>query len=1566
MQSCPGHSRIPVDNNLSEWDLPLPLSVPVLPSSSLDRNSPNVHALSSKLAKCKEDIEAWDDDQDFVSFEPIFEQLQFQQSGRLPRSPMSDASSNSATDYFQYHHPRFVFALVVIFVITFSISGDRDNNININHNDIFNNKADYLFPHIPTESAILVHIHIPNPHGDSNDRSDNNPSVTADPSPNHPHDQFQRRIPICHQLPPYRRAPSVGPLPSPDQGKAVPSRSTFQRGNGHNTDTDTVANTDTINTSLIVMALKTTSWSILLDDNTVSTTTMTTITQEMMSMATYSGVITRINPIRRVAAWVDDLDDLEMPEQDLDFNQVRTTLAKAFLPENLEATEGWDTESESESVTNEDQFAADLLPYSPLTPTSKAHYHTSLPSSLPGTPLKGYVPLTSSPDAIETLEDPFDSTKFGSFKSTLDKRQRQITSPTLSRARLSQSLSLSRQDSNAVDGRDVNHLDEPDDFWEGIEIKDDQAFHHKGRNKNLVLRPNIHGRARSGSRVQREVVLLKDFVALPSKIPRLCRAPGDTSRAISPAPALSRAHSTHFDLPLRNLKSKSSLPRLKKQPSVIKREAKSMLSLSSSDTLVSSESIGNPPSPFVSRATTPISIQLNTGHRSSWHLGKDDLPSFKSSSLALRSVSFVEGSEAQPTSAHSSLSKAGGTLPKPSPVQEEDPNPPTPSPPLPLPGRSFANLRTMVKKWDWGRNKSVPRGHIPSFLSTSTTADDAPSSSIAEETPSLMESIKTISSETKPERPSVSRSSTYSDCSPMVVDSRPPSRSATAIAVLDVQLSGLDALDGVSSTGSVAEKFPKRFFLKRSLKHNSFGDGFELDQFDNLPTYQAREEAYQVQIQEMVQGRRQSMDRVTAWLRKPQSIANLKEMAKIEEMPTEPEVPESPKLRKSKSIRRSLFDIFGPNTSESAKSKKKRKKVLAGPTLTPIHSQASVHKFSDSVPNPPQHVPWNGNEDSIDDDCVEERTEYSEDSVATDTPKFDFPAPPQPASYFPTSPLLNATVANRPALITNLGQFSKQRTQVSGKMMFDPVRMCWIFNPEYLARRRRRLGQRNNNEDDDIWGDEPDVFAGLSDDDSDRSEENYYDDGEWDHPPSRSSSLRRGPWTGRRRLLPRPSFPRYPSQEFLKEDGDAQVWEAAKAPPTIPASVDGSAGDSRPGSMGVHSVVSKSSRRSLNVQHGFCSNGISSCGEFEVGIEFDITEDFLEQCIAAEAQHRKDAGKFFALPCSPPDEKVPVANVAMAKILTLGKKSGNTSVAPPKAAREEEAEDDNAKPATLSWTGTLKSRSKSKSKSKSKSYSKATALTKEIVEDDSITHQPPPQEVGSRRSSITFGGLDSGVDFAKKQDKEGRKKNKKNASLKEKASFSLLKEAKSSLKKSQQDPEPPFTSLSSWPSSTTATAPISQSLAVRGRSGSRQKTSTLQFDEHNYYASSTREPLSFSATLAVARKGKFNSYGKRRIDARTFVPPVVTSLAVIDAGDHSSPIKGGIFRLRKIGSRRKVAVPPDDSNESEEDLDEEVFEDEYMDRGYRSMSNSRGRPPLRPRADLLFEFEKYASLRFHR
>ncbi|KAF9425869.1 hypothetical protein BGZ94_007146 [Podila epigama] len=1156
---------------------------------------------------------------------------------------------------------------------------------------------------------------------------------------------------------------------------------------------------------------------------------------------------------------------------------------------------------------------------------------TLSPSSSPSTSMS-----TSMPDR-KVSEILFDKDlelpkRFNSFKLTLEPRRRskaalvshpetttqqpQPPPPSSSPATppstsLVRNASLKRKDSRIDLGIDARYRDEPEDFWDGLDIDNDQAFYNKSRNKNLVLRPNIQGRARSGSRVQRQVLPLKDFVALPSRIPRLCRAPGDTSRAVPTPPALLRTHSTQFDLPLRNLNSKSSLPRLKRQPSINKRDTTKMQD--GADGITNNNGNNNstnPPSPFVSRATTPIPIQLNTGHRSSWHLGKDELPSFKSSSLALRTVSFSEGTDSfgavttattnSTSSAQSSLSKSAGEfIPKqmhppsrPSSEQEQEQEREQEQEmeintmhetPTHLSSylssaqhaKSFANLRTMVKKWDWGRPKSGARGYIPSFLSTSSAASDSDTlgSSSQKSTTMMMATEKLLQpnpeveimrghsqnqnlamnkSETKaPERPPMaSRSSSLSDFGLMLGalsgqrDSRPPSRmtvvNMTASQETTQQLSGLDMLDGVSSTGSVGEKVPRRFFLKRSLKHNSFGDGFELEHFDNLPTYQTREESYQLQMQQIAHGRRQSMDRVAAWLRKPQSAANLKENAKIDESPIDQELGGSTKLRKSKSVgRRSLFEIFGQNSNDSSKAKKKKKKMLGGSTLAPIHSQLSVQKFSDpGHGTPSRHMLWSGTDESqerlggTDHDDVsgggEEATEPSEDRFSvTGRNKHQDPSKLH-YSYLPgTSPWNGSSVApgtstaaaaattasttttaaattiktaaasalasasaaaavNRPALIANLSNYSKNRTQVSGKMIFDPVRMCWIFNPEYLAARRRQLQQHQQRSGpilgskspigivDDIWGDEPDVFAGLSDDESDdesydvdkhekdrdskahtkdfdedvaqvqaygqREEEeveekivereielNRKEDAE---DPSTegsvsasamttptatatSTSMATAMWTmdgisnsRHTRLISRPSFSRYSSQEYLKDEEaevaaegeerpevNAQAWnEAMKAPPMTPTSTYGQGDSSRTGSIGVHSIVSKSSRKSLSghhalsnaasngilngggggggssSHHGFGSNGISSCGEFEVGVEFDITEAFLEQCIAAEAQHRKGAGRFFALPYSPPDEeRAPVASskgvAKMTKLLTFGRKSGQKAVA---------------------------------------------------------------------------------------------------------------------------------------------------------------------------------------------------------------------------------------------------------------------------------------------------------------
>jgi hypothetical protein len=82
-----------------------------------------------------------------------------------------------------------------------------------------------------------------------------------------------------------------------------------------------------------------------------------------------------------------------------------------------------------------------------------------------------------------------------------------------------------------------------------------------------------------------------------------------------------------------------------------------------------------------------------------------------------------------------------------------------------------------------------------------------------------------------------------------------------------------------------ADKFSRRLILKRSPKHSTFGDGSELDRFDNLPTFGVQvvcEEDRLRVTQAAAQARKQSTDRVAVWLRKPQSVANFKDLQKAE------------------------------------------------------------------------------------------------------------------------------------------------------------------------------------------------------------------------------------------------------------------------------------------------------------------------------------------------------------------------------------------------------------------------------------------------------------------------------------------------------------------------------------------------------------------------------------------------------------------------------------------------------------------------------------------------------------
>ncbi|KAF9990168.1 hypothetical protein BGZ75_003294 [Mortierella antarctica] len=1399
----------------------------------------------------------------------------------------------------------------------------------------------------------------------------------------------------------------------------------------------------------------------------LSTTAMTTITQEMMlsNLPAYAGIITRINPIKRVAAWVDDLEDLEVPEEDLDFNQVRSILAKSSsVPDTLESIETWDTDSERSAAQSEDPIR--------LSPRISAEGDRILVENI-GT-RKCSIPAS---DTIETLDDDFDlSVDSGPLQlrlpphphlhnhsdpGNLSRKQSSLLrwqdlgsdldENDLENRSLSSSGSLSRVsmiDEDLLDGivfpesmenlrlitdrpyrpeRDPSVFgkesrmqeDDPEEFWEGLEISDN-SFNLQGRNKHLFVRPALVGRERSSSRVRREVVPLKDFVALPSRIPRLCRAPGDTSRPVTPAPSLSRMHSAHFDLPLRNLNSKSSLPRLKRS-SISRREGsrvkQAIFTANPHARIISSEldtSVAS--TPFASRAPTPTAIHIPGSKRSSLYNMKDDFPSLGVSSLAARSVSFTEPAEPATTPVAAESTTVLPSMPilltdSPAPGQTQGSS------------RAFPTLRMLVRKLDLGRPRLSARGLIPAFGQVATPSEtwSTASADVVAPQQSALPSVLPLTSppltspplnpppeapgDIKPvlKHPPNSRSSSFTDWGSAVGSTETVKESRSSSRVGPVSLGDISELatsdftgeimTGASDQVAVAEKFSRRVFLKRSPKQSMFGDGSELDRFDNLPTFGMGELPLTGNEDEIVrvkalQYKRQSIDRVAMWLRKPQSIVNMKEAAKPIEVarPSESEGSSSSIIRKTKSIRRSLFDIFTqvtqatqlapimptvpPPLMETTETKKKR--TSSGPTLIrDLSLQPKVRKVSGMVYNPKDKM-WDGNDDILDDfedeDAEVAAATSAFASPATSPRQFEFPGSPLSHAYFPNSPLMGTasiSAVNRPALITNMNQHSKPRMQVAGKMVFDPIRMCWIINPEYLHRRKQQQQRRRHRHGDhtrqrsmdDAWGDEPDVFAGLSESDKSQDEDELQNDEELNERVDLEREGRTGTHSqsrsNARRLLARPSFQRQPSHDCVAEQERLQAWAETMVVPNA-ASHDIADPRSLGGTGGFHSVIPKSSRRSLNGHHGTCSGGVgsigggnSSRGEFEVGVEFDITDTFLEQCIAAEAQHRKGAGRFFALPCSPVGVLQPPAAIAttgrLSKMISLGKKSGK-AVSRGKdegtvegTAKVIHAKEQNKKDIAtndrememkvrklsfptnplMSWPprGKGKSRSKSiqalllsggsNSIGQSSGHPMVSGLTDGSEQCSSILRRNSEGSV----AAINEGG--SGKDKSNGKDKGHNKSNSRSFSR-----TSLL----------------PSVTANSDISRRPAVA-VAATLAARGRGGSRE----LFFHRPVRQEDTKRGTLSFAATLAAARRGGSMPFDRRKIGADTFDPL------------RNSQHKDG--QHQQAGRAGKLGI-------GEEEKDEE---EDTVERGYRIMPNSRGRPPLRPRAELVLEFERHGQ-----
>lgn len=619
------------------------------------------------------------------------------------------------------------------------------------------------------------------------------------------------------------------------------------------------------------------------------------------------------------------------------------------------------------------------------------------------------------------------------------------------------------------------------------------------------------------------------------------------------------------------------------------------------------------------------------------------------------------------------------------------------------------------------------------------------------------------------------------------------------------------------------------------------------------------------------------------------------------------------------------------------KKKKKKQKPAVGPKLIRNLSELKARRVDGMVYNPSGKM-WVGNDDVL--DHFEEEDAEVGAVTRKDQQIVENSGHPPTYPHFGNAPFLNTS---RPALITNLSQNSKQRTQVAGKMVFDPARMCWVVNPEYLARRRHKHSSPLS----EAWGDEPDVFAGMSDD-SDRSEaeDNNEADEEGraavsEHAPLEEELEEQGDKEGEamagsslskakgQRWVGRPAMQRYSSHDLLSEEERLGPWAEINRPSS---SLVNDATESRPASMGLHSIVSKSSRKSLNGIHGgsmvpIGCGGYCSRGEFEVGVEFDITTSFLEQCIVTEAQHRMDAGKFFALPFGPSDASEEVPKVAVAECshaevaastsllsrMTLKKKRSSlkhlmkadpVQANPTATAPLTPAVEPSSGTSWFSWYGRNKATRDQIDMSPRDDHNKAeiltTCLESEVVPD------------------------------TKSKGKSAKRRQSKHSSLGASSLLSL-----------------------SWqrPAFTEAWTPAHMTVASRGKKGLFHRGRPAVRKESPWGPPHPKgDSLSYSAaTLALTHREKFATYSalsfsheRRRIGDHTFEP--LKNLDYIDS-------------VRSRGSGKwntcKNAL-----------LDLEHLEEEEIERGYRIMSTACGRPPQRPRLDLLFELELHSGPRF--
>ncbi|KAH8791273.1 hypothetical protein F5882DRAFT_353073 [Hyaloscypha sp. PMI_1271] len=272
--------------------------------------------------------------------------------------------------------------------------------------------------------------------------------------------------------------------------------------------------------------------------------------------------------------------------------------------------------------------------------------------------------------------------------------------------------------------------------------------------------------------------------------------------------------------------------------------------------------------------------------------------------------------------------------------------------------------------------------------------------------------------------------------------------------------------------------------LTKPLRRRHFGDGFELDGFDDLPTSRDSEQKF---IKEPIG-------------RGPPKVSGLRTKIHQDSFPSRTGTP-APLTPYSPARSRDELPRFARDTNASRMAREHvlaqrapsgqgaplaaltnqwKAKVSATTGLSTIHAQSVKPKRSKGPPQQPQLIKPLGNLNnpkSVKGMYYNPYT-YRWEGNENDLTPFDAPASSPSTASVPSHMFREKeNTTPRPALIQNVN--SSQNVQVVGGMVFDPQRMCWLKLPAAPQNNRSEPGDTMDGFD--AFDDEEDVFKDVPD-----------------------------------------------------------------------------------------------------------------------------------------------------------------------------------------------------------------------------------------------------------------------------------------------------------------------------------------------------------------------------------------------------------------------------------------------------------------------------------------------------